>query len=277
MTSIVLGHGPHRIVGRVFPDVRALGKCLAAEILDGVRAARAQGRRFLLGCPGGRSLQSTYRAMGEQAGCQRADLSHVVLVMMDEYVNARAGGFAWCAPDAHFSCRRFAREQIQAVLNAGLEPGEQLPDGQIWFPDPARPDAYEERIAAAGGIDLFLIASGASDGHVAFNPPGSSGDTRTRIVRLADSTRCDNTVTFPEFASAEDVPRHGVTVGLGTIRQSSRRVVLVMHGADKCAAAARLAACGGFDPRWPASIIFLCRQPAVYVDETVAAAVKGAS
>ena len=95
-------------------------------------------------------------------------------------------------------------------LNAGRPEHLQIPADRLWLPDPADPDAYDERIAAAGGIDLFLLASGAGDGHVAFNPPGTEAAARTRVVALPDSTRRDNLATFPTFGGELDaVPRTG--------------------------------------------------------------------
>jgi glucosamine-6-phosphate deaminase len=77
---------------------------------------------------------------------------------------------------------------------------------------------------------------------------------RTSVVEIAGTTRRDNLATFPRFGSLDDVPTHGVTVGLGTIA-SSRAVRLVLHGADKREATARLLALDRFDPTWPVSIV----------------------
>ncbi len=212
---------------RAFADEEELGAALAQEIVEIAPS--------LLGCPGGRSLVSTYRALASSG----ADLSRTTIVMMDEYVPVPP-------PTAHYSCRGFALREIAAPLGIAEE--------RVWLPDPDDPAAYDERIAAAGGIDLFLLASGASDGHVAFLSPGSPLGGKTSVVRLAESTRRDNVTTFPEFASADEVPQHGVSVGLGTIA-AARRLRLVLHGPDKRAAAARLLALDRFDPAWPVSVV----------------------
>jgi glucosamine-6-phosphate deaminase len=189
----------------------------------------------LLGCPGGRSLLTTYRELRKR----HHDLSRLVVVMMDEYVGAPV--------DAHYSCRGFALRELAAPLG--------LRDDQVWLPDAEDPAGYDERIEAAGGIDLFLLASGASDGHVAFVPPGSPRYGGTAVLALAESTRRDNLTTFPKFRSLDEVPTHGVSVGLQTIA-AARAVLLVLHGPDKRAAAARLLALDSFDPAWPASIVY---------------------
>jgi glucosamine-6-phosphate deaminase len=232
---------------RVFRDAGELGERLADEILDGYEAAGD--RRYLLGCPGGRSLRTTYAALARR----RRTLDRLVVVMMDEYVVDGAA----VPPDAHFSCRRFARDELARPLA--------LRDDQVWLPDAADPSAYDERIGAAGGIDQFLLASGASDGHVAFVPPGSPRDGRTSVVTLAESTRRDNVATFPEFTSVDEVPRHGVSVGLGTIA-ASRAARLVLHGAEKRRAAERVLAVDRFDPEWPASIVHHCRDGQIWLD-----------
>ena len=216
---------------RRFADAHELGAALAEQILERYRASEGP---FLLGCPGGRSLVSTYRALAER----RAVLDRLVVVMMDEYVGAAA--------DAHYSCRAFAERELAAPLRLRAK--------QIWFPDESDPAAYDERIERAGGVDLFLLASGASDGHVAFVPPGSPRAGRTAVLALAESTRRDNLGTFPRFASVDEVPTHGVSVGLATI-SAARALRLVLHGPDKRHAADRLLALRGFDPEWPASIV----------------------
>ncbi len=251
---------------RVFEDSQAIGVHLARQLLDGLAAARQMGRPYLVGCPGGRSLMSTYRAWATEALVRQADLSRVILVMMDEYVEPVDNGFAYCPDTAHYSCRRFAREQIAGLINRDLPRPSQIPASQVWFPDPAAPEKYDERIREAGGVDLFLAASGASDGHVAFNPPGSELAGRSRIVQLADSTRRDNMNTFPEFKSLDEVPLYGVTVGLGTLATLSARVAMVIHGANKRQAVERLTVCDGFDPTWPASFVYACPVAQVLVD-----------
>jgi glucosamine-6-phosphate deaminase len=236
---------------RVFPDPHALGRALAAEIAAAYERLRGSEprSRFLLGCPGGRSLRTTYRAL---AGL-RLDLDRLVVVMLDDYVGAPA--------DAHYSCAGFARRELQRPLG--------LRDDQIWLPDPDDPAEYDDRIAEAGGVDLFLLASGASDGHVAFVPPGGRREGRTAVLALAESTRRDNLATFPAFRSLADVPTHGVSVGLGTIADA-RSLRLVLHGAGKRAAAARLLTLDRFDPDWPASVVHDHPGAEIWLDEEAA-------
>jgi glucosamine-6-phosphate deaminase len=197
---------------RVFSDADALGAALAADIVADIAAAARDGRRYLLGCPGGRSLRSTYRAVATRLRGSPVDLAHV------------------------------------------------------WLPDPREPERYDERIAAAGGIDLFLLATGVSDGHVAFNPPGTDLSTVTRVIDLADTTRQDNLATFPHLATLDNVPRRGVSVGLATIARLSRRAVLVTTGQAKATSVARVLGSDAWQRDWPATVIHACRDAEVWVD-----------
>jgi glucosamine-6-phosphate deaminase len=86
------------------------------------------------------------------------------------------------------------------------------------------------------------------------------------VLQLSAATRRDNLETFPDFEALDEVPTLGVSVGLGTIVEQSRRVVLVMTGAEKHATVSRLHRCSGFTPDWPASFIYDCRNPAIFVD-----------
>ena len=252
-----------RMVPRVFPDRQALGMALAERIVREVAEARRDGRAFLLGCPGGRSLLPAYRLLRALAVRHSADLSPLVIVMMDDYVTSQGNRFVHVPAEAHYSCRRFARREIAAPLH-GL-PGAPGPD-RIWMPDPADPAEYDRRIARSGGMDLFLLASGTSDGHIAFNPPGSPRHSTTRVVELAAQTRIDNLATFPKFGSVEEVPAHGVTVGIGTIADLSRSAVMVCPGAEKRPTVERIAAARSYDPSWPATIITETPDAQLWID-----------
>ncbi|NUS57472.1 MAG: hypothetical protein HOV66_21840 [Streptomycetaceae bacterium] len=258
---------------RVFAGPADLGRALAEEIADGIAKAAAAGHRYVLGCPGGRSPKPVYDALAALAAERGLDLRHVVIAMMDEYVlpvgDGSSGAFVDVDHTAHNSCHRFAADEIVGPLNAAAGEGRGIPAASVWFPDPADPAAYEARLAESG-IDLFILASGASDGHIAFNPPGAAADSISRVVALADTTREDNLGTFPDFASIDEVPRHGVTVGVATIVRHSRRAVMVVHGAHKREAVRRLAAAGGYDPAWPATLVVECREPDLYVDAAAA-------
>jgi glucosamine-6-phosphate deaminase len=217
----------------VLPSPEAIGDYLAERVLS-----RMTGERFLLACPTGRTPRPFYEALARR----HPDLSTVIFVMMDEYLEGEAYA-------TRHSCHDFVDRFIREPLGVRRE--------AIWFPDPKDPGAYDGRIAAAGGIDFFFLASGASDGHVAFNPPGTPRDSRTRIVALSEETRHDNLKTFPDFGSLENVPRRGVSVGIDTITRT-REAVMVVWGESKQLTLRRILSATSYDPAWPATVIHEC-------------------
>lgn len=251
---------------RVFETAAAAGHTAATLSLD--RLTRSSGNRFLLGCPSGRSLASTYAALGELAGEADTDLSHVVIVMMDDYVvRDTRGNLARVDGSLPYSCERFGRDSIVGVLNAAVSPAHRMPPDALWLPDPLDPPAYDEKISSAGGINLFLLASGTSDGHIAFNPPGSDRASKTRVLRLAESTRKDNLATFPAFGgNLTHVPSLGVTVGIDTICSLSASVLMMCHGAGKGKTVERITSADRYDERWPATILAECTDPHFFTD-----------
>ena len=101
------------------------------------------------------------------------------------------------------------------------------------YPDhthfPFRPtSAFEDKITESMGIDLCILGIG-SNGHIAFNEPGSSFKSRTRVVDLSLQTLQDNSRFFD---STEDVPKQAITMGLGTIMES-KKIILMVNGKHK--------------------------------------------
>ena len=239
---------------RVLPTPEAIGEDMAGRLLEQIDAARDAGRRFLLGCPTGRTPRPIYQAVARRLSSTKQNLNHLVLVMMDEYLTRDGDGFRYA--DAHnaWSCHHFARVRIVEEWNRELAASHRLREESVWFPDPKAPAGYDERIGDAGGIDFFILASGASDGHVAFNPPGSPRDSRTRIVELSEQTRRDNLQTFPAFGSIDAVPTHGVSVGIATIT-AARAGVMVLTGASKRESLSRILKAEHYDPQWPATVV----------------------
>ncbi len=256
---------------RVLPSAEAIGDDLAGRLLGRIEEARSSRKRFLLGCPTGRTPRPVYEAMARRLSASPQDVAHLVLVMMDEYLVPGGGGFEWAPTSEPWSCRRFARVEIAERLNGGLSPAQRLRESSIWFPDPHYPAAYDTRIADAGGIDFFLLASGTSDGHVAFNPPGSPRESRTRVVPLSEDTRRDNLDTFPSFGTLAAVPRHGISVGIDTIA-SAREAAMVVWGTAKRGTLARILGAERYESQWPATVIHECPVREIVADAAAASA-----
>ncbi|MDN6399163.1 MAG: glucosamine-6-phosphate deaminase [Brachybacterium sp.] len=175
--------------------------------------------------------------------------------LLDEYVGLTAGH--------EQSYHRFIRENFIEHID--------IDDAAVVSPDGAAIDpiaeaaSYDRRIAEAGGVDLQILGIG-SNGHIAFNEPGSSLNSRTRVVGLSRSTIQDNSRYFD---SAADVPVRALSQGLGTILEA-RRIVLTATSAGKAAAIAQLVE-GAISSRWPATVLQLHPDVVVVVDEAAGA------
>src|SRR5690625_2309209 len=97
---------------RVLPDEDAVGDALAERLLGGMRAAWRRGHRFVLGCPGGRSLRPTYRALAHAIAAGPGEPGDLLIVMMDDYVVGAPQRPRRLEADSHASCERFAVEEI---------------------------------------------------------------------------------------------------------------------------------------------------------------------
>ena len=150
-------------------------------------------------------------------------------------------------------------------------PGSTSLPGAVEGPDglasdiPAACAAYENAIRAAGGVDLQILGIG-TDGHIAFNEPGSSLASRTRIKTLTRQTRMDNARFFGGDVDA--VPTHCLTQGLATI-MAARHVVLVATGRGKAEAVHQLVE-GAVSALWPATILQHHPHVTVLLDDAAA-------
>ncbi|HEX7810057.1 MAG TPA: 6-phosphogluconolactonase, partial [Thermoanaerobaculia bacterium] len=117
------------------------------------------------------------------------------------------------------------------------------------LPNADAPEQYERDIADAGGLGLTFLGLGRN-GHIGFNEPGTSFDARTRVVELTQSTRHANADLFEDG----HVPTHAVTMGIATILES-RRIVLLVSGSGKEDAIARLRS-GEISEEFPASALW---------------------
>ncbi len=248
-----------------------IGEHLATRIVAEIRAANAARRPYVLGCPGGRSPMPVYQALERQLTAASVDCSRLVVAMMDEYLLEADDGLHLPSASAHYSCRGFGEREIVGRINRGLPDALRVPEANFRMPSLADPAAYDGELAALGGIDLFLLASGAGDGHIAFNPPGSARDSRTRIVTLAEQTRRDNLATFPDFRGIEEVPTHGLTIGIGSIATLSKAVAMTVWGNGKRDAFRRLSTATAYDPSWPATILAECRNGELHADTAAGA------
>ena len=240
-----------------------LARYLSLLILKKIKVRK----KFVLGCPGGRSLKKTYYYLGIFSTKLKVSLENLIIVMMDEYVIKKRGQFHLVNPKSHFSCVRFSKQVIKKLLNYKKNNKSKLKEKNILFPDIKATNNYDHQIKKLGGIDIFLLASGASDGHVAFNNIYSKLNQGTHIAKLSKKTREDNMKTFPQFKKLSEVPKYGLTVGLKTIYSLSKQGILVLAGKQKRRAYQKINSLKKFDREWPASIIYKCKKNSIYVDK----------
>ena len=205
----------------------------------------------VLGLATGTTPLGTYRELIRLHREESLDFSLVTTFNLDEYVGL--------APSHPQSYRYFMQKNLFEHLN--FDPSRtHVPDG-LALDFEAHCRQYEQRIRDAGGIDLQVLGIG-SDGHIAFNEPGSSLGSRTRLKTLTGETVRDN-ARF--FGSEEQVPRLAITMGVGTILESERCLLLAL-GAGK-AAAIRSTIEGPVTAQVTASALQLHRDVVVILDE----------
>lgn len=214
--------------------------------------------KVVLGVATGSSPLPVYQQLRAQATTGSVNFRSATIFALDEYV-----GLPREHPESYHSI--ITRELAEPL---GIDPLRvHIPDG-----NPARIDdagtRFESLIRAAGGIDLQILGIG-SNGHIGFNEPGSSLASLTRVKTLTERTRHDN-ARF--FASPDEVPRHCITQGLGTILRA-RHLILLATGRGKATAVAA-ALEGPVTARCPASIIQLHPKVTVVMDESAAAELR---
>ena len=247
-----------RIPTRVFPSAEEVSVAVARDIAAVIRERAAAGRTAVLGLATGSTPMSVYAELVRLHRDEALSFRNVVTFNLDEYYPMR--------PDSLQSYRRFMQEHL--FDHVDIDPANiHVPSGLV-PPDQVQSyaRAYEQAIRDAGGVDFQMLGIGRT-GHIGFNEPGSAADSRTRLITLDRVTRLD---AASDFFGEEFVPRRAITMGVGTILDA-RRVVLIAFGEHKAAVVAE-AIEGPVTPKIAAS--YLQRHPnaEVVLDEAGAAA-----
>jgi glucosamine-6-phosphate deaminase len=238
-------------------EVVPLGSAEEIAVLaaDTVEAVVRRKPAAVLGLATGSTPLPTYSELRRRhAAASGPSYASVTCFNLDEYVGLPAGH------------EQSYRATIARELTDGLDIGPDHVNGPDPSPDglPTAGERYEALIAAAGGIDLQFLGIG-SDGHLAFNEPGSSLASRTRIKTLTAQTRKDN-ARF--FGSPDEVPTHVLTQGIGTILRA-RHLLLIVTGEAKAGAVAA-AVEGPVSASCPASALQLHPHVTVLLDAAAA-------
>jgi glucosamine-6-phosphate deaminase len=208
--------------------------------------------KYVLGLPTGSSPEKIYAALVSAHRAGHVSFANVITFNMDEYV-----GLPEDHPESYHS---FMYKHFFAHID--IDPSNvNILNGNA--PNLVAECAnYEKKILAAGGIDLFLGGIGP-DGHIAFNEPGSSLASRTRIKTLAEETIRANSRFFNN--DLHQVPKQALTVGVGTV-MDAREVVLIVLGATKALALVKTIE-GGVSQMWTASCLQMHPNAMIVCDE----------
>jgi len=206
------------IATRLHLDKQTAAQAIAREIADLIEIRSKSGKRAVLGLATGSTPLPLYAELIRLHREDGLSFRSVVTFNLDEYE-----GLGPMHPQSY---RYFMEENLFRHLD--------IPSANIHIPDglskdPAKNCAdYEAAIRAVGGIDLQILGIGRT-GHIGFNEPPSSAETRTRWVHLDEMTRRDNSVFFGDLAQ---VPHGALTMGVATILEA-RRVELIAFGEAK--------------------------------------------
>ena len=193
---------------------------VAQEIVSLVTQRQKEGKKMVLGLATGSTPIKVYEYLVQAHKEEGISFSNVISFNLDEY-------FPMDRESVH-SYVRFMREHLFDHLD--------IPNTQIHIPNGqqnkesvrAYCQNYEQKITDAGGIDIQILGIGRT-GHIGFNEPGSSLKSKTRLVRLDRITRLD---AASDFFGKENVPSKAITMGVGTI-MDAKRIVLMAWGEGK--------------------------------------------
>ena len=242
------------------PDYPGISSWVADYIAEKINQFKpTSDRPFVLGLPTGSTPLGVYKNLIELYKAGQVSFRHVVTFNMDEYVGIPQNhsqsyySFMW---DNFFTHIDILPENAN-ILNGNA-------------PDlAAECEAYEARIKAQGGIHLFLGGIGA-DGHIAFNEPGSSLGSRTRIKTLTQDTIIANSRFFNN--DVNQVPKTALTVGVATV-MDAKEVLIIVNGHNK-ARALQQAVEGSVNQMWTITALQLHPKGIIVCDEAATEELK---
>lgn len=242
------------------PDYQQLSAWAAEHVIERINSAQPTAEHpFVLGLPTGSSPEGMYANLVEAYRLGRVSFRNVITFNMDEYV-----GIPEEHPESYHSfMKRNLFDHIDCpqqnihILNGNANDLE------------AECEAYEDAIRKAGDIDLFIGGIGP-DGHIAFNEPGSSLASRTRIKSLTTDTIIANSRFFDNDLTK--VPRQALTVGVATV-MDAREVMILVNGHHK-ARALQAAVEGPITQMWTVSAVQNHQHAIIVADEAACEELK---
>lgn len=215
-----------RIPTTVYERSADVSVAVAAEIADLIRAKAKAGENGILGLATGSTPVSVYNELIRLHEEEGLSFANVITFNLDEYY-----------PMQSHELQSYVR-----FMNENLFDHIDIPKENINIPDGTLPvdevfdhcQGYEQKIKDLGGIDIQILGIGRT-GHIGFNEPGSGKESRTRLITLDRVTRMD---AASDFFGEENVPRRAITMGVGTILEA-RRVILMAFGEGKAPVVAK--------------------------------------
>ncbi|MBQ6569641.1 MAG: glucosamine-6-phosphate deaminase [Clostridia bacterium] len=235
------------MVVKVYKDAAAIGAAAGMVFASQVITKPDS----VLGLATGSTPIPTYKFMIKAYEDGIVDYSKVTTFNLDEYVglgHEHDQSYYYFMHDNLFNYINVPEESINVLSGTAADPDKECAE-------------YEARIDAAGGIDLQILGIGRN-GHIAFNEPADDFADKTHKVALTEST-IEANKRF--FASADDVPRYAVSMGIGSIMRA-KKIILIATGADKADAIYALVK-GGVTPQCPASILRMHSDVTIFCDE----------
>lgn len=242
------------------PNYDSLSQWAANYVIAKINAANPTADKpFVLGLPTGSSPMGMYKALIKHHQDKKVSFRHVVTFNMDEYV-----GLPQDHPQSYYTFMWTNFFNHIDIDRANVN----ILNGNATDLD-AECAAYEAKMKAVGGVDLFLGGIGP-DGHIAFNEPGSSLSSRTRLKTLTQDTIIANSRFFDN--DTNKVPKTSVTVGVGTILDA-KEVLIMVNGHNKARALAQ-AVEGAVNQMWTITALQLHPKGIIVCDEAATEELK---
>ena len=234
-------------------DSAGVGAWAAAYVTSQIKAFKPTAKKpFVMGLPTGSSPLGMYKELVRLNQAKQVDFSNVVTFNMDEYV-----GIPQNHPQSYYT---FMWENLFSHINI-KKANVNILNGNAKDLDKECAN-YEKKIAGYGGIEVFCGGIGP-DGHIAFNEPGSSLASRTRVKTLTYDTIIANSRFFD--GNINKVPKTALTVGVGTV-MDARKVMIMVLGHNK-ARALQQAVENGVNHMWTVSCLQLHPRGIIVCDE----------
>lgn len=235
----------------VFKDPQAVAQFVSERLVQLIKDKP----EAILGLATGSTMEPVYERFCQDAKAQGLDVSKITSFNLDEYI-----GLSSDHPQSyHYYMNKFLFDHLDFAKHQTFVPDGTPEDVELHC------EQYSQKIADYGGIDLQLLGVGGN-GHIGFNEPGTSFESRTHVVELSDQTRIDNSRFFD---SMDEVPSRAITMGMKDIMEA-KQILFIATGPNKAQVVADLYA-SDYDEQMPASMLKKHPDTLFIIDEKAAA------